>query len=52
MKQATIHLEDGLYEFYRDLGRAAGGRSVESVMADSLRWLADELARRTASGPE
>ena len=52
VKEAAIRLEDGLYEFYRDLGRAAGGRSAESVMADTLRWVAEELARRGGAEPE
>lgn len=43
MKKVTITLEDYLYDFYNKVGENAG-RSVETVLADTLYKLAGELS--------
>lgn len=44
MKKITICVEEYLYEFYRQVGKQAGGLTPEKVMADALFKLAGELS--------
>lgn len=44
MKQVTVAVDDVVYNFYREIGRQAGGRIPEQVMEDVLRKLAGELS--------
>lgn len=44
MKKVVIALDDTVYQFYQKVGKSAGGRPVEQVMADALFKLAGELS--------
>ena len=44
MKQVIIAVEEDLYRFYQKIGKAAGGRSAETVMAVALFQLAGQLS--------
>lgn len=44
MKKITIQLDDVVYQFYEQVGKRAGGRSVEQVASDALFKLAGELS--------
>lgn len=44
MKTVTLQVPEYVYDFYRKVGAAAGGRGVEQVMADALYKLAGELS--------
>lgn len=44
MKEVTIRIDDALYQFYKNVGRQAGGIPPEQVMEDALFKLAGELA--------
>lgn len=44
MKKVTLRVPDYVFAFYAEVGRKAGGMSVEKVMADSLFKLAGELS--------
>jgi len=44
MKRVTIEMEEFLYEFYKKVGKQAGGLSAEKVMSDVLFKLAGDLS--------
>ena len=44
MQKVQITLEDLVYDFYKKIGEAAGGRCPEQVMADALFRFAGALA--------
>lgn len=49
MKKIEMSVPDYLYEFYKKVGRQAGGIAPEKVMADALFKLAGELSLEAAS---
>ncbi len=52
MKQVIIAVEEDLYRFYQKIGKAAGGRSAETVMGDALFQLAGQLSSQMIGNPE
>ncbi len=46
MKEIKLQVEDYVYEFYKNIGICAGGKSTEQVMTDALFRLAGETKRK------
>lgn len=44
MQKVTIELQDYLYEFYKTVGKNAGGIKVELVISDAFFKLVRELS--------
>ncbi len=52
MKEIKLQVEDYVYEFYRNIGKCAGGKSVEQVMTDALFRLAGEMSMNAINEKE
>ena len=52
MKEIKLQVEDYVYEFYRNIGKCAGGKSVEQVMTDALLRLAGEMSMNAINEKE
>ena len=51
-KEIKLQVEDYVYEFYRNIGKCAGGKSVEQVMTDALLRLAGEMSMNAINEKE
>ena len=47
MKEIKLQVEDYVYEFYKNIGICAGGKSTEQVMTDALFRLAGETKKKS-----
>ena len=47
MKEIKLQVEDYVYEFYKNIGICAGGKSTEQVMTDALFRLTGETKKKS-----
>lgn len=52
MKEIKLQVEDYVYEFYKNIGICAGGKSTEQVMTDALFRLAGEMSMNAINEKE
>ncbi len=52
MKEIKLQVEDYIYEFYKNIGICAGGKSTERVMTDALFRLAGEMSMNAINEKE
>ncbi len=52
MKEIKLQVEDYVYEFYKNIGICAGGKSTEQAMTDALFRLAGEMSMNAINEKE